>query len=128
MLPDSEEELALTLIELAKRGPEAQGELDVLIEVATDPKQPKAASIAVHAIGQIGAEAIDTVPMLSGLLDQYREHKFGRTVAKALGAIGPAASDAIPALNRAKHSDNRCVRKAAREALGKISLPNRSAT
>ena len=81
-------------------------------------------SIAAVALGEIGPEAEDAVPILIKLLqDQDAEGFVRANAATALGKIGEGASKAVPALINALRDQDKYVRKDAAEALEKIGTP-----
>jgi HEAT repeat protein len=69
------------------------------------------------ALGQVGAE--EAVPALAEAL-RDAEWSVRRQAAVALGQIGPPARGSEAALRKCERDPNTVVRKAAREALGKI--------
>ncbi len=116
----SDEEMSINrLLELARAGALSGSTLPRLMRIARD-EPGRASSVAVHLLGTLGPDASEAVPMLVELLQAHREDAFGRTAAKALGAIGAAARAAVPELRLARHSGNKWVRKASREAVERI--------
>ncbi|MEN6451523.1 MAG: HEAT repeat domain-containing protein [Thermoguttaceae bacterium] len=106
-------------VEMAQSGSLSPSALPELIRIARE-EGGKASSVAVHLIGTLAAEAAEAVPCLVELLRKHREDAFGRTVARTLGSIGLPAEQAAPELRLAMHSQNKRVRKAAREATRRI--------
>lgn len=116
----SDEEMSINrLLELARSGALSRSVVPRLMRIARG-EPGRASSVAVHLLGTLGAEATEAVPVLVELLRAHREDAFGRTAANALGAIGAAAREAIPELRLARHSQNKWVRKASREAVERI--------
>jgi HEAT repeat protein len=74
---------------------------------------------AALALGEIGA-AGEAVPALAGALSDS-EWSVRRQAAVALGQIGPAAVAAEPDLRRCRRDPHTLVRKAAEEAIARIS-------
>jgi HEAT repeat protein len=74
--------------------------------------------VAVIALGEIGPEAKETVPLLIRFLkvDGY----LGVMTARTLGRIGPGARLALPDLQESALSSNVLLRRAAKEALARI--------
>ena len=78
------------------------------------------------ALGKIGPEAKDAVPVLVELLslkrgDPWREQSLRGKAMVALGKMGPAAAEAIPELRVSAEKDTPEMRKLARETLKAIS-------
>jgi hypothetical protein len=107
------------LIEVARAGALSRSMVVQLMRVA-EADRGRAASVAVHLLGTVGPDASEAIPLLVDLLRAHREDKFGRTIVRALGAIGAATETVLSELRLAKHSGNKWVRKAAREAIKRI--------
>jgi HEAT repeat protein len=71
---------------------------------------------AVHALGGMGADAQEAVPVLADLL-AGRGRRARQAAGLALGRIGPPARAALPALVRALVDGHEAVRRAAAESL-----------
>jgi hypothetical protein len=73
---------------------------------------------AMLALGQIGEDAVEAVPLLVEILKQGDMQVF-TTAARALGEFGPLAKDALPALREIANQGMFGAR-AAKEAIAKI--------
>jgi HEAT repeat protein len=71
------------------------------------------------ALGNIGPEAGDAVPDLTGAL-RDGQWAVRRQAAKSLGEIGPSAKAALPELDKLKKDPHKRVADAAQEATKKI--------
>ncbi|MHB1033157.1 MAG: HEAT repeat domain-containing protein [Pirellulales bacterium] len=124
---NDEQTMANQLVALARSGSLSRQMVPDLLRIARE-ERGRASSVAVYLLGTLRAEAAEAVPFLVDLLHAHRHDAFGRTVARALGAIGPAAREAVPKLRLARRSDNKWVRKAARDALGRIEFQHSDST
>ena len=82
-------------------------------------EQPEYVSMAVVALGNLGADAVDAVPELTALIDST-DKDISVRAARILSMVGPAAKSAIPVLRVASKSDDEKVSAAAEEAIEKI--------
>jgi HEAT repeat protein len=101
---------------LGRHGAEARPAAPALVRALKSPDALVRQQAAV-ALGQVGAE--EAVPALAEAL-RDAEWSVRRQAAVALGQIGPPARSAEAGLRKCERDPNTVVRKAAREALGKI--------
>ena len=102
---------------LGKIGPKAAGAVPTLLRWARDPNAAIRRDTVAAALGNIGQESSQVVPVLVSLLEV---EDLRREVIGALSKFGPQAKEAVPALVPLLEHDDETVADAAAEALAKI--------
>lgn len=118
---------------LAIIGPGAAEAIPALMGIARSSLKRDLRMRAVWALGEIGPQSKEVIPLLRKLMKDDKEAELIRArAAQALGRIGPKAREAVPDLIKAleiedKQDPNHSLRWNAAEALGKIGPEAKSA-
>jgi hypothetical protein len=82
---------------------------------------------AIHALGDLGADAADSIPMLATILVEDADRQSRGEAALALWKMAPVSRTAVPALTRALEDKEPIVRMDAVLALFKLGSESRPA-
>jgi len=111
-------------IKLKQLGPKAKDALPGLIQAIEDPESDATVrQAAVEALGSVGQEMAQVVPVLIGVLNNNRYWDVRGAAIEALGAIGPITPEVIPALTQALKGDHSREAVQALGAMGPAGRP-----
>ena len=77
--------------------------------------------LALQLLQALGPDAAEAIPVLIEGLDEYPSKNHRLHAMRVLGAIGPAAKPAVPALSKYLAEEDDKIRKAALDALRRIT-------